>query len=88
MSVSGFLCLVEKLTVPFLACDQNAIRLMGGQSKFEGTVELCDNGMWKTVCDRGWGVKEARVACRQLGFSEDTRSSLIKTDYRIMIVLL
>jgi hypothetical protein len=51
-----------------------AIRLMGGQNKFEGRVEVCQGGQWKTVCNRGWNDVEAQVVCRQLGFAEDTRS--------------
>ena len=61
-----------------LGCGQNAIaiRLVGGQNKFEGRVEVCQDGQWKTVCNDGWGDREARVVCRQLGFAEDSRSEL------------
>ena len=47
---------------------------MGGQNKFEGRVEVCQDGQWKTVCNSEWGNEEAQVVCRQLGFAEDTRS--------------
>ena len=50
---------------------------MGGQNKFEGHVEVCQGGQWKTVCNDGWDDREARVVCRQLGFTEDTRSELL-----------
>ena len=43
------------------------------QNKFEGLVEVCKGGIWKTVCNQGWDDREARVVCRQLGFAEDTR---------------
>ena len=61
------------------ACDQDDIRLVGGERSFEGRVEVCHHQgkqqrEWKTVCNQGWGMKEARVVCRQLGFPEDTRS--------------
>jgi hypothetical protein len=59
-------------------CEQNArgIQLVGGKNKFEGRVEVCQNKQWKTVCHDGWDDEEARVACRQLGFAEDSRSEL------------
>ena len=43
------------------------IRLVGGQSSNEGTVEICINGVWGTVCDHSWSSSDARVVCRQLG---------------------
>ena len=49
------------------------IRLLEVQNKFKGLVEVCQGGKWKTVCNRGWDDREARVVCRQLGFAEDTR---------------
>ena len=59
----------------YIGCpEQNAVRLVGGQNKFEGRVEVCRGGQWKTVCNGEWGDKEAQVVCRQVGFAEDTRS--------------
>ena len=42
---------------------------MNGQNEFEGRVEVCQHGQWRTVCNDGWGNEEAEVVCRQLGFS-------------------
>ena len=41
---------------------------MGGTVLSEGRVEMCYENRWGTVCDDLWGIPDARVACRQLGF--------------------
>ena len=68
----------------------NAIRLAGGQNRFEGRVELCHNGQWKRVCIYGWFGEEANVACRQLGFSGSlTRKiSVSKIIQQLMIIII
>ena len=50
-------------------CTQGDIRLVGGTSVLEGRVEVCYNNQWGTVCDDAFGVPDAIVVCRQLGFS-------------------
>ena len=49
-------------------CTQGAIRLQGGTAN-SGRVEICNSGVWGTVCDDFWGAPDAQVACRQLGFA-------------------
>ena len=69
------ICMVIAMII-IAVCEENAIQLVGGQNKFEGLVEVCQDGQWKTVCNPGWDNKEARVVCRQLGFAVDTRGDL------------
>ncbi|NP_999762.1 scavenger receptor cysteine-rich protein type 12 precursor [Strongylocentrotus purpuratus] len=51
-------------------CSQpDTIRLAGGRSKYEGRVEILQNGAWGTVCDNQWDVHDAAVVCRELGYA-------------------
>lgn len=63
MNVITYLC------VHVVLCNNGDLRLRGGNSSFEGRVELCWNETWGTICDGFWSTFDANVACRQLGFA-------------------
>ena len=53
----------------YVGCDQGDIRLVDGSTALEGRVEICLHDGWHTVCSRSWDARDAKVVCRQLGFS-------------------
>ena len=58
-------------------CEEGEVRLVGGVTNSSGILEVCANGMWGRVCNffEYWGPESARVVCRQLGFSENSKDS-------------
>ena len=45
------------------------VRIVTGSDDQEGTVEICFEGVYGTICDDMWDILDAKVVCRQLGFS-------------------
>ena len=52
-------------------CNHGDIRLVQGHQSRAGVgqVELCVHGAWSSVCGSQWSSLDARVVCRQLGYS-------------------
>ena len=53
----------------FSECTRGMVRLMGGATSAEGTVEACFRNDWRTVCDTLWSAADAKVVCTQLGYT-------------------
>ena len=50
------------------SCQDGDVRLVGGQSVYEGRVEVCFSQRWGTVTVDGWSTANAQVVCRQMGY--------------------
>ena len=48
---------------------------MGGNDK-DGRVEICLNNTWGSLCSDSWDFEDASVACRQLGYSSESKRSM------------
>ena len=57
----------------FLVCTHGNVRLVDGTTSSEGRVEICNNGIWGTVCDDDWSTNDAHGVCRQLGLSTTSK---------------
>ncbi|XP_072884198.1 scavenger receptor cysteine-rich domain-containing protein DMBT1-like [Hemitrygon akajei] len=50
-----------------ICAEEPEIRLVGGNHRCSGRVEVRHNARWGTVCDNGWGTDDAKVVCNELG---------------------
>ncbi|XP_071480452.1 scavenger receptor cysteine-rich domain-containing group B protein-like [Diadema antillarum] len=65
-------CDTGSQSVVDVTCSAKGVRLIGGSIPQEGSVQVYSGDRWGTVCDDGWGLQEATVVCRQLGYTAAT----------------
>ena len=49
--------------------EEGGLRLRGGPSHNEGRLEIYHDNEWGTVCDDFFGRRDAKVACKQMGYT-------------------
>ena len=52
-------------------CVEGEVRLQDGTDPSNGRVEVCQNGIWGSVCTNQWDHNDARVVCKQLGYDPE-----------------
>ena len=55
------------------------VRLVGGTSPYEGRLEVLHDGVWGTVCDNGFTVDAAKVACASVDLRYQQRAPYVWT---------
>ena len=74
----------------YLDCSDGEIRIISyvSQRKIIGRVEICVNGSWGTICDEFFDDNDAKVICKQLGYSPLGNECLLSITGSIFIVII
>ena len=63
------------------------IRLTGSPQPGSGRVEILVGDQWGTICDVFWGLADAEVACRDLGYSGALQATGRGCKYQCMNII-
>ena len=47
---------------------------------------MCINRLWGTVCNRNFGISEAKVACQVLGFTSGNIIDCVRAEANVIII--
>lgn len=59
---------------------------MNGDTEMDGRVEVCLNNIYGTVCGINWDELDAKVTCRQLGYSDSSKIIIQHQNLSIMMI--
>ena len=69
-------------------CTDGDVRLSGGPTESEGTVEVCFDNLWGLVAQSEWSTSDAEVTCQQLGYpAEGVLFELTKCYFMLILLL-
>ena len=68
IAMSFSYCISLQNIVIAATCIDGTIRLMEGESEFEGRLEVCINDRWGTVGSNGWTKIDEQVICNDFGY--------------------
>ena len=55
--------------------EEGDLRLVDGSADNDGRLEIYHDGSWGTICDDGFSVVDASVACVQMGYADGATAS-------------
>ena len=58
------------------ACADGEVRLVEGESEWEGRLEVCLSQRWGTVSSDGWSHTNTHVICNDLGYETISGNNL------------
>ncbi|KAJ7374478.1 Neurotrypsin [Desmophyllum pertusum] len=64
---AGVICKMDNIT------GDGEVRLRGSNEIHEGRVEVKLGGIWGTVSEKDWDIRDGHVVCRQLGYRHAVR---------------
>ena len=68
-------------------CEDGEVRLQDGTASSNGRVEVCQNGIWGSVCSSQWDDTDASVVCRELDYDPEGLLSVHEHVYMTVSVI-